>query len=253
MKQLSFLLLLTILISSYSYGQDHRRFLTDLNDNPTKVVLKFNKVTKHDPHDWKFEYLFDYYGNILFQKSIHKGKVMTGQFFDYNEKGDIIYEKKDYLDTKGDSSEVFKTVNNYDSQDRLIKQTISNEQGDVLLIIDSLTYDCNNLVYYIKDYLKDGKKFTFHLSYDNENTLDSTIMYVMNGGYTNVNYKYYTNGQVLESDIKNLVIIDNEKIPIDHVKEYLYIYDKHGNWTKRYVRIDYGKKQLELKRKITYR
>jgi len=253
MKRTSIILLLSLLINSNIYSQDHRRFLNDLNDNPTKVVLKFNKVTKHDPYDWRFVYLFDYYGNVLFQRSIYKRKVISEQFFDYNEKGDKIYEKKDYFDTKSDSSEVLKTFNKYDSHDRLIKQTVSNEHGEVLLIIDSLTYECNNLVYYIKDYLKDGKKYTFHQSYDNENTLDSTIMYVMNGGYTNVNYKYYTNGQVLESDIKNLVIIDNERIPIDHVKEYFYIYDKHGNWIKRYVRIDYGKKQLELKRKITYK
>ena len=252
MKQLS-ILLLTLFITSYNYSQDHLRFLTDLNDNPTKVVLKFNKVTKHDPHDWKFVYLFDYFGNISFQRSIQKRKVISEQFFDYNKKGDIVYEKKDYFNAKGDSSEVLKTANKYDSQDRLIRQTLSNEQGEVLLIMDSLIYDCNNLISYTKDYPKDEKRYTFHLTYDNENTLNSTIMYVLSGGYTNVNYKYYSNGQVLESQIHSLVIIDNEKIPIDHVKEYFYIYDKHGNWTKRYVKIDYGKKQLELTRKITYR
>jgi|GEM_PF-2886545 len=252
MKRTSIIFILTLLFTSYIYGQDHVRFLNYLNDNPKKVVLKFNKITKHDPYEWKFEYVFDYDGKILFQRNIYKRKVMSDQYFEYNEKGDKIYERIDFFN-ENDSSQVLNTINEYNAQNRIIIQTITTEQGEILSIQDSVIYECNNMVCYRMNYLNTGKKYTYNLTYDCYNILESTIMYVMNGGYTNVHYKYYPTGEVSESQINNLVILKDEKIPINHVKEYFYTFDKHGNWTKRYVRIDYGKKKLELKRKITYR
>ena len=94
------------------------------------------------------------------------------------------------------------------------------------------------------------QKYT--LTYNEEGQIETSRMTDNFGSSKEVRYSYNDAGDVSKIQTRESFLFEKEEQFGRMDLVYSYKYDKYANWRKRYTRINGSKKQLEVKREITY-
>jgi hypothetical protein len=265
MKQLTlllFILMFTISLLGQSYDQE----ISYIKGHPIRVELVYKKSLLHPNSAFKCIYTCFNSGKIKTQQLYLGGKLKAEYHYAYDSVGREVSSKCFQILNHTDSVETFRTVYLLDKNNRIQSEKLEFRHNKPVWIKDSIEYNYLNMpISYKKTfppYDSEGKATleNYILSYNEIGLVSKIEMTTKNGGYENTEYWYNENRDIsiVETEncidsLSNQTIIGKPIITFDKQKlQYSYNYDMLGNWIKIYTIADNSKKQLKIKRIITY-
>lgn len=215
--------------------------LHDRNGFATEVIYSdlngdmLNRITyEYTPEkNWKRTVNYDAYYNPL---GIY--------YYSYSPEGLLSEIKK----TNEEGYTLEREIFVYDDQDKLSQQISYNGKGEQIGSTEFLYNQKNNIISYRTLAGEDSLKVYAEANYQNDTLLtDMTLeFYNDNKPVNTILYEYDPLGNILKTTETDLTGIKPTEI-----KEYIYEWDLHGNWTKQLIKKN-GDVEVAASRSITY-
>jgi len=246
-----YLLFLTLNIFGNCYGQEFVKAIPVSKDVLTIDQISFkNKFSKSG---WRSTYYYDN-GNLIRQVNFYKNELRMDENFAYNYSNNSLKVKQNYTDEKGFSI----TLSYFDSLGRVSKSELyySKDTINPVILSHNFVYSQNGkLISYKSTFIKTNQSDCFEFKYENDQ-LKELLFYndcIKLSKKTRLSYDKNNIPVFEEIDYQDSNAVITGARSERGMQRFFYVFDKRGNWTKRYFVTSKGRKILEIKRKITYK
>ncbi len=162
--------------------------------------------------------------------------------------------KQNYTNKKGFSI----TITHFDSLKKISKSELyfSNDTINPVSLRNNFVYSNNGkLISYKSTHIKTNQSKCLEFKYEN-GQLKEELLYndcQRLTKKTTISYDKMGNPVFEEIDYQDPNSVITGARSERGMQRYFYVFDKRGNWTKRYFVTSRGKRFLEMKRRITYK
>ena len=245
-----FILFLTLCSLNNSFAQEFVQIIPISNDVLTINEISFkNKLSKSG---WRSNYFYEN-GNLKRQINFYKNELRMDENYNYIEGNNSLKVKQNNTNRK----DLSMTITYFDSLKRVTKSELyfTKDTINPEVLSDSFIYSPNGkLISYKRTFIKTKQADCWEFKYEKERlkelllfidcqrlTKKTTLSYNKQGNLTD---------EVVDHQDSNAVIMGARSE--GGVQRFHYVFDKRGNWTKRYFVTSSGRKILEAIRKINY-
>lgn len=244
-------MLLTISIFGNTFGQDFVEVRPVSKDVLKIKLISFKNIfTKSG---WRSQYFYEN-GNLLRQINYYKNELRMDENYTYINGINSIKVKQNYTNKKGFSI----TITNFDSLKKISKSELyfSNDTINPVSLRNNFVYSNNGkLISYKSTHIKTNQSVCLEFKYEN-GQLKEELLYndcQRLTKKTTISYDKMGNPVFEEIDYQDPNSVITGARSERGMQRYFYVFDKRGNWTKRYFVTSRGQRFLEMKRRITYK
>lgn len=244
---------LPLIVSGQSFSNTLPELLPEMND--IIEIKQRNFIRGFLPSGWRGLEQYDS-GRLVRRVSHFRHKLRMDESFEYTKSTNLLRIKNIYTNKEDYSL----TINHYDSLRRLVKSELYFDQDTLNPEIVSDNFKFNSLGQVISfertHFYQNSRRQTdcYELGYSN-NRLTEIISRDSCASISKMDMIQYVNSKSANRTINHMnpeVIVVGGRSELG-VERYLYKFDKHGNWIKRYFVKSTGRKILEIKRRIKYK